>query len=370
MLTSNFAINAKPDLDERTKSFPVTKGGTLVVSIDPGEIEITTWDKNEVQILARGIDEEDIDNLQTRISGNKVTVKYDSRWGWSQNVNLIISAPKDFNYELNTSSGSISFIGRVTGLMDLVTMSGEVKLNDVKGDVYVKTYGGEIRTGNLNGKIDLSTQGGEIIVGNIITGPSNIETMGGDIRLRDVGGDLKMKTYGGDIEIGNIGGNANVTTYGGDIKVDKVGGDATLDTYGGDIRLRGATGSIDVSTAGGDITLFNITGRVDAKTSAGDIYVELNPSGKGRSRIETAMGNIELVIPKESKVSIEAEITVQGYGRNREENFKINSDFKETTYDSDRRNREIFATYEINGGGEKIYLKTVNSDIDIKKARK
>lgn len=66
------AAEINPDLDDRTKTFSVTKGGTLEVNIDPGEIEINTWDKNEIQILARGLDEEDVDNLQTKKVATKL----------------------------------------------------------------------------------------------------------------------------------------------------------------------------------------------------------------------------------------------------------------------------------------------------------
>jgi DUF4097 and DUF4098 domain-containing protein YvlB len=192
--------------------------------------------------------------------------------------------------------------------------------------------------------------------------------MGGEIRLRDVESGLEVKTYGGEIEIGDIGGDADVVTYGGDIRVENVAGSAVLDTYGGDIRLSSASGMVDVNTYGGDLTLYNITGSVDAKTAAGDIYVELNPSGKGRSRIETSNGSVELVLPASAKADIEAEISVKGY-RNNYRDFEIKSDFETVDNGESRSKKEIFAIYKLNGGGEKIYIKTVNSNIEIRKAR-
>ena len=370
MFTLLFFTNVNAmDTDNNTKTYKVNKGGTLVVKVDPGEVEVTTWDKAEIKITVRGLDEEEEEDLDIKQSGNTLTLKYDAYRGWSQGVDFLINAPKDFNYEINSSSGEIRINGEIKGYVDLLTMSGEIKLSDVQGNVDVKTYGGEIKTGNLNGRVALNTQGGDIRTGNIKTGPVKIETMGGEIRIRDVDSGLDVKTYGGEIEIGNIGGDADVVTYGGDIRVNNVAGSANLDTYGGDIRLNSASGFVDVNTYGGDLTLYNITGSVDAKTAAGDIYVELNPTGKGRSRLETSMGKVELVLPANAKADIEAEINIKGhYDYNRD--FEIKSDFKAETQNNSKSRKEIYATYKLNGGGEKILIKTVNSDIEIRKAKK
>ena len=357
------------DIDYNTKTFKVTKGGTLIVKVDPGEVEISTWDKDEVKITARGINKEDEEDLSIKQNGNSITIKYDAYRGWSQGVDFIITAPRDFNYEINSSSGEISINSDIKGKVDLITMSGEIRVGNIDGNVDVKTYGGEIKTGNLNGRVSLNTQGGDIRTGNIKTGPVKIETMGGEIRIRDVESGLEVKTYGGEIEIGNIGGDADVVTYGGDIRVSNVAGSASLDTYGGDIRLSSASGFVDVNTYGGDLTLYNITGSVDAKTAAGDIYVELNPSGNGRTRLETSMGKVTLVLPANAKADIEAEINVKGYYENRRD-FKIISDFKEENQNSSRSRKVIYAMYKLNGGGEKIFIKTVNSDIEIRQAKK
>ncbi len=366
-LLLQFVIHAGPD--SQTKTFEVSKGGKLVMKIDPGEIEISTWDRNEIKIVARGLDDDSREDLEIKKSGNNITVKYDADRGWSQNVDFIVNAPKDFHYEINTSSGRIRVNGSVKGSLDALTMSGEVRIDDVVGNVDVKTYGGEIRTGDLNGKTNLNTQGGGIRVGNIKTGPVRIETMGGEIKIRNVESSLNVKTYGGEIEIGDIGGDAEVVTYGGDIKVNNVAGSATLDTYGGDIRLKSASGIVEANTYGGDLSLYNITGSVDAKTAAGDIYVELNPSGKGRTKLETSMGKVELVLPANAKADIEAEIRLKGHYFDDRGDYQIKSDFKAESHSSTKNSKEIFASYKLNGGGEKIYIKTVNSDIEIRKAR-
>jgi hypothetical protein len=65
------------------KSFQVKKGDNLVVKV-LGDIEITSWDKDEVVVEVNGIDEEDDKKgLSLTQSGNAVLVNYDQSKGTS-----------------------------------------------------------------------------------------------------------------------------------------------------------------------------------------------------------------------------------------------------------------------------------------------
>jgi DUF4097 and DUF4098 domain-containing protein YvlB len=153
------------------------------------------------------------------------------------------------------------------------------------------------------------------------------------------------------------------------VKVKKVSGDAKLKSAGGDIGLSGASGTVVASTAGGDINLMNITGSIEAKTAGGDIKAELRPSGKGGSELSTAGGKVSLAVPENAKVTIEALIRIEGRWGSRKSKYEVRSDFKADKYETDEDEEEIRATYNLNGGGEKIFLSTVNSSIEIRKLR-
>jgi len=61
-------------------------------------------------------------------------------------------------------------------------------------------------------------------------------------------------------------------------------------------------------------------------------------------------------------------INVYGWGKHAEDNYKIFSDFQQSSYNVDKNRNEIKAEYTINGGGAKIYLRTTNSNIKIQKS--
>ncbi len=365
-------LNAQ-NVDERgvrSKSFTVSKGGSLNVSVRSGDVRINSWNKNEVFVRAEGIDNEDLEYLTMKQSGNRVSVEFRPRgnWGWGRGPKFDISIPADFNVDMKTSGGDLEVVGAITGKIEGKTSGGDIRLEDAVGSVEMSTSGGDIRVGNIKGSVELSTSGGDIDLKKV-DGDAEVRTSGGDIKVESVGKRLQAKTSGGDIEIGTVGGEVTASTAGGDVKVGKVSGGARLRTSGGDIRLMGASGNVDASTAGGDIDLRDITGSIEAKTAGGDIKAEMRPSGKGTSELKTAGGDIRLAIPDNAKATIEAVIYLEGRWGSRKDRYEIRSDFKAETHDLKGDGDEIRARYVLNGGGEKIYLQTTNSNIEIRKLR-
>jgi len=367
------SVSAQKDSGVREKSFTVNKGGRLEVSVRSGDIRISPWSQNEVRIVADGIDEEDLDRLRMTQSGNTVRVEFRPRgrdWGgWNGSPRFEISIPVDFNVDMKTSGGDLELTGGISGKVEGSTSGGDITLSNVTGMVDMSTSGGDVRVGDIKGNAQLSTSGGDIDLRSV-DGEASVRTSGGDITVQSVGKKLEAKTSGGDIEIGNVGGEANVSTSGGDVKVGRVSGDARLRTAGGNIRLQGASGRVDASTAGGDIDLENISGSIDAKTAGGNINADLVPSGKGSSELKTAGGDIRLAVPENAKATIEAVIRVEDRWRSRRDKYEVRSDFTAATYEKDEKYGDVRATYVLNGGGERIYLETVNSNIEIRKLRK
>ena len=352
----------------KEQSFIVGKGSSLEVSVTGCSILIKTSEKNEINVIADGIDEEDLEYVKMTQSGDEVHVSYRPKWGNHSDGRFTITVPTQTKLELRTSGGDIELQGNLTGDAIGSTSGGDITIEKIKGMVRMSTSGGDVRTGDIDGKADLRTSGGNITLA-AVNGEATISTSGGDIRIEKVAKKLDARTSGGDIEVGDIGGDASLSTAGGDVRVGKVSGSAYLRTAGGDLRLKGASGTVEAKTAGGDIDLKNITGSIEASTAGGNVNAELNPSGKGESKLKTAGGDIKLYLPENAKVTIDATIHLRDeWGSpSKKSKYEIRSDFEATTYDKDGNHDEIRARYIINGGGESITLETVNGYIDIKK---
>jgi len=350
-----------------TKSFSVSKGGMLDISVNGGDIHITPWDKNEVLIKIRGIDDEDLEDVSMTLDGkNTVRIDDNSTDDWLGDARFDINVPSHFDLDLRTNSGLIDIQGSLSGKVRGMTSAGDVRLGNITGTVDMNTSGGNIRSGEIQGNLLLKTSGGDIRVGTV-TGEADVNTSGGNIQMENIKKTLWARTSGGDIVIGDVGGEATISTSGGNIVVGKVSGSAKLSTSGGDIDLQGASGSVRAKTSGGNVRLLNITGSIDAKTGGGDVEAELIPSGKGGSRLSTASGVITLFLPSSAKTTIDARIRVDGGWRYQKDEYRIHSAFPSTAYEADRQEHEIHGTYTLNGGGETIFLETVNADIEIRK---
>ncbi|MGE5457185.1 MAG: DUF4097 family beta strand repeat-containing protein [Methanococcaceae archaeon] len=349
----------------KTERFKVKAGEFLEVNLNVADVEITTSNENEVAVEIPEMNEEERDNLKITQSGSAVRVSMMDGW---DDLTFRIKIPEAFSINVRLQSGSISVNGDLRGEVKVATAGGDIRLSSVTGRVDVNTMGGEIATGNINGDVILNTSGGDISMGNI-EGEGEIKTMGGEIRLKNVTKRLSARTYGGDIQIGRIGGDADVSTYGGEINVQNVEGRAHLYTAGGDIVLAGSSGKVDMKTNGGNLTLKNITGSINGSTSSGDVTLEMDPKGKGESRINTSAGTITLLVPASAKANIEARIKVNGYWKRNKDSFHITSDFKAEESSRAENERMIKENYQLNGGGERIILETINSDIQIKKIK-
>jgi DUF4097 and DUF4098 domain-containing protein YvlB len=374
IVSGSLGYAQKDDTQEsgvRSKSFTVSKGGMLEVSVGVGDIRITTWDKNEAYVRASGIDDDEIDRLKMTQSGNTIRVTFRPRGGWSHgSAEFEINIPKEFDTDLRTSGGDIEISDFIKGKIKGSTSGGDIKLSTVEGTVSMSTSGGNVRGGDIQGDGELRTSGGDIKVGNV-NGDLELNTSGGNIDVRNVGKTLHASTSGGDITIGDVGGEANVSTSGGNIEMGTVAGRASMHTSGGDVSLKGASGTVKASTSGGDMKLFNVSGSIDASTSGGEIEAELYPSGKGRSKLSSSGGTVKLSIPASAKATIDAIIH---FGNNwgswfggRRDKYSVKSDFKADSYEKDEDAGEIHAVYTINGGGSEIDLSTSGADIIIRK---
>lgn len=381
------ASQARSATEQVDKTFSVKSGGTLVIESSQGSIHIETWDKEQVDIVVkkRARNEKRLQEFKLNFvqTGNDILIEgsSDGSWGNKVSVNFLIKVPSKYNLDLQTGGGSIK-VADITGNVKVNTSGGSIKIANVaKGNVKAETSGGSIKVGDVNGDLDVNTSGGSINLGKI-TGLSLIETSGGSIKLVSGGKNVKAETAGGSITIGPVKGNVEVDTAGGSIKVGKAEGTVKADTSGGSIRVEGSKGEINVETAGGSIYVASSGGPVKADTAGGSIsikqangFIEAETAGgkieaemilvdknaDTHVNLESSGGSVTVYLPKKLAASISAVLRIT---HNARQDYRIYSDFPLTIKgeDSDR----VTAKGDINGGGDKVSLTTINGDIYIK----
>lgn len=267
------------------KTFQISPGKTLKVNTSSGNIEIITWDKNEVYARILG-NERAMKKVEFTFNNDEniveITAKTKNSFlGFVNNsgikMKFEIRVPKNFNPIISTAGGNIA-LEDLTGDPRLTTSGGNIYVKNSSGNIKTNTSGGEIRVENVSGNINLSTSGGDIVA-NQFTGDFEANTSGGNIKL--IGSDSKIfaETSGGNIRLDYLGKNKGIelSTSGGNVDINlpvDFNASAKLSTSGGhvscDFTLNNA---IHVSSSKLEADLNSGGFPLIAKTSGGNISV-------------------------------------------------------------------------------------------------
>ncbi|PCJ27971.1 MAG: hypothetical protein COA96_02065 [SAR86 cluster bacterium] len=379
-LAFTYSSSLQAASDDIEREFDVGTGGTLLIESDAGSIDINTWDQNSVRVRVRNPSGFKVDIDQR---GDDVRVKADSRGGFFRirrsSIRFVVNVPVDYNLELETGGGNID-VSDISGDVSVDTSGGNITIGTVsRGDVHADTSGGHIDIREVDGNVDADTSGGRITIGDV-SGYVSADTSGGRITIGDVQGYILADTSGGNIEVGKGGSRVSLNTSGGTIRADWAIGALIADTSGGNIYLEGSdtsieadtsggnivieasNGPVNADTSGGSITVRGATGVVNADTSGGRIEVDLSAVRGdigGSVELDTAGGDVTLRIPASLRATINARLNVSRRSRG---DYRIYTDFPLTIRED---NDEIVASGDLNGGGDRITLRTRNSDIHI-----
>jgi hypothetical protein len=338
-----------------TKTITPKAEDTLVVYVDPGNLQIIPTDKKEIVITTQAIEKADQENIQTT-SKNK-EIRLDFRGDKTGNGIFVVQLPTGFNIDSYTS-GNVDAKGNLNGKIKIKTNAGSVTLGDVVGNLTIDSQSGDIAVGSIEGDASISTNGD--IEAQDVSGALELKNQSGDSFIKSVGGNANARVADGDLSIGEVGGNLNAQATIGDVDFHKVAGMATVNTDSGDIDFFEGTSMIIAQSNSGDITLRKVAGAVDARTEDGDISAEMLSGSGNSSKFYSQDGDIDLSFGDGAKATVEAKVTGQGID---EDDEPLMSDFAPV---SDKN--KLAAKYEINGGGDSIMIEAVNGEISLKKA--
>jgi hypothetical protein len=348
--------------EEYKKEYKVEPGQELRLDLETGtRIEIAGWDKNVVDIYlevsGRDSDLFEVEFEQTN-NGVEVNTDYEYHHRDVKCKSVIkVKVPNKFDLDFSTLGGSVSIDG-VEGTIEGTTMGGEYDLRNLKGELDCETMGGEISL------VDSEVDG-------------KVKTMGGRVKLENIVGDVDATTMGGSIIQKNVkskSGNRsaqNVSTMGGDVEISEASNGAYAKTMGGNIKVEYVKDFLEAETMGGSIKVKQLDGRIKATTMGGEIEVVMvgNPEEGDRNVYLKSMGgDIELVVPESLSMDIDVEIEWTRHSSEPEIITDFGVESKISNNDGRRKhNRYVTGRKIVNGGKNRIKIRTVNSDVRILK---
>ena len=218
--------------------------------------------------------------------------------------------------------------------LELKTMGGNISIDNVQGEIEGRTMGGSLKLNRLKGQIRMTTMGGNItLTDSDLDG--TIKTMGGRVLLEDVVGDIKGSSMGGNVVYRNVktrkgestGKVVKITTMGGSINVDQANEGADVHTMGGNIKIKSARKFARAETMGGDISIDNIDGWVKATTMGGDIEVVMTGDpAQGKRDVDLTSMAGDITLAVPENLSMDIDIELV-YTKRSWNKYHITSDF-------------------------------------------
>jgi serine/threonine protein kinase len=226
-ITTNLAdnsIDAGSAKDFR-RSLKTGPAGKLTINADRGFIKLSVSDSNMVDIrVKREVLRAGAKTAARILRDQHLTLKRDG-----DNISLTTEEPYSLRHSWWKTTGlnvtyEITVPRKFAAHLD--TLGGDVRVDGLQGDLYAKTAGGNVNLENLVGKTTGETMGGEVSAKNF-AGPSiQAKTMGGEVAVDFSAaptGDCYLHTMGGDVTA-KIPANAalrlDAHTMGGDVKTE------------------------------------------------------------------------------------------------------------------------------------------------------
>jgi DUF4097 and DUF4098 domain-containing protein YvlB len=203
---------AEEHQEEFEKVLPLSSGGTFNLKNVNGEVTVSTWKEDRVEIRALKKTNKAAENLQkvkieVTASPGLVSVEtvYPKLRNTGVRVDYKIKVPEGVNLgELRSVNGNIG----ITGLFARVsagTTNGRVHLENASGDLKLETTNGDLEAINVNGPVDAHTTNGSIALElSKLEADVRAETTNGGITLRlsatgETNATLEAETVNGSI---------------------------------------------------------------------------------------------------------------------------------------------------------------------------
>ncbi len=249
---------------------PLNQGGRFSIENMNGSVEISGWDKNEVDISGTKY-------AKTKAYLDEIKIDVQASTGV---VSIRTIPPVDRS---NSNAGA-KYIIRVPRQVatDLASSNGSIQLSSVEGTAKIRTSNGRVGAKSVKGLVDITTTNGNVDIADV-TGGARVSTSNGTVDADNLHGEFNAKTTNGGIKarLFDIPSNALVkaTTSNGPVEltVDQVRSDIRASTNNGHIHLRVPS---------------NTNARVDARTSNSNVTSDLAVTGGNSSSKKHLEGTI------------------------------------------------------------------------------
>lgn len=330
---------APADASAVDKSFDVQPGDKLLTDIDCGNIIVSSWDQNRVQVTVTqkgSAADEYLKHRHLTIEKQEHAVVVQSHQDPNSSlhgqleIRYQITLPRQFNVSIKNNSGNVD-LSNITGKSELKLNSGNLHVQGVHGDIAGHDDSGNIKVSDCQGAVDVSTNSGNVL-------------------LSKISGSVKGHSGSGNIEAAECANALDVKTASGNLKLTKDHGPITGHTDSGDMDVSDCDTALNASVGSGNIDVKQFAGpSIQAKTGNGNVTAKLSANLKADSALRTGAGNVTIYLPPDAAVKLSAST---GIGNMRSD-FAGGTDMRTASSPNHDRNS---IEQQINTGGPNLRL--------------
>jgi Putative adhesin len=236
LMTSTFlAPNQRKDdsefseKDEIRKTVPLTLGARVEVSSIRGSVEIETANIEvaEVHIVRSARNRADLEHHKIEIESTpqSLVIRGEQRprnsgSGPDVRHHIMLKLPRRVELSVRSISGQVR-IGDVDGQLEVSSVSGSLRVGAVGGRVQVNSVSGSVGVGAVDGQIKVSSVSGDVDIGQV-NQPVEIKSVSGSVKVGQAVDFLDVSSVSGAVSAGisRLGERG--------VKINSVGGSVEL----------------------------------------------------------------------------------------------------------------------------------------------
>ena len=240
------------------RTFDVSEGVVLRLDYDDGDVTITPWDQDVIDVTVRyhadvtaiGFGKEPDFDVEFRQTDDRVTVR--GTEGGFAGV-YFFSSMREYEYTYTIKAPSYV-------ILDLTGDDGDLELSGWRANIECRVDDGDVQ------------------FTDVVNGNTEIWIEDGDVRLAELSGDLAVRGDDGDVTVSN-----STLSH------------ALFALEDGDIRISDSKGNLDIALDDGDVTLNRVTTSiVDVRGEDGSVDLDLTSDADVHINVATDDGAVTI----------------------------------------------------------------------------
>ena len=264
------------------------RGNLSLKGEDGGDIKVT----GRKTIRAFSKNDADHANQQSGIKverqGDLLIVRAEDPGGsrmLSVSTDLDITLPRGMDVEARGRSGDLT-VDDIGGSVDIVKGGGDVRLSNIGKDVKVDaSRSGLIRASDVKGNVDVQGHGSDV----------QIDTVQGQVTVNG--------EFGGTLEFRALAKPLRFQSQRSDLRAEAVPGDLTVDLS--EVKMNNVVGPVRYKAGSRDIHVTDVSNALELDVDHGDLEITQTKTPLPKMDIHSRNGDITLVIPEKASFDLD-----------------------------------------------------------------